>query len=137
MAVRLRRRSAGPVGPVQLLPCRVRSDGDAPVRAFLRAREGPQGDLWASFRGRRLGGRELPLPHGFRGAVLREEEPPHGDPEERWLTETGTFGAVTEWGADAVPPPAMGLARALQWGSLAQALHAAVPEDDEDDELKP
>ncbi|XP_069738480.1 ribonuclease H2 subunit C [Phaenicophaeus curvirostris] len=137
MSARLRTGPAGPVGPVQLLPCRVRSDGAAPVGAFLRVREEPGGDLWTSFRGRRLGGREVPLPHGFCGAVLGLDEPPHGGPEEPSLWVSGTFGAIRDWGADAVPPPAVGLARALQWGSLAQALHAPVPEDDEEEATKP
>ncbi|KAF1591442.1 UNVERIFIED_CONTAM: Ribonuclease H2 subunit C, partial [Eudyptes pachyrhynchus] len=85
----------------------------------------PPQELWASFRGRRMGGRELPLPHGYRGVLLREGEPPpgdEGDPQDRWVTATGTFEVITEWGADAVPSPAGGLALALQWGPLARAV---------------
>ncbi|XP_040399772.1 ribonuclease H2 subunit C isoform X1 [Cygnus olor] len=120
----------------QLLPCRVGRDGPAPVGAFLRAQPGPGGELWASFRGRRLGGRELPLPPGYRGELLRREPPPgddEEDPKEQWVTVTATFGAITEWGADAVPPPAGGLAQALQWGPLAHASHAPVPDDSEEE----
>ncbi|NXX02144.1 RNH2C Ribonuclease, partial [Larus smithsonianus] len=83
-------------------------------------------ELWASFRGRRMGGRELPLPHGYQGLLLREEEQPpsgnEGDPQDRWVTVTGTFDAITDWGADAVPPPGGGLALALQWGPIAHAV---------------
>ncbi|KAM7074614.1 ribonuclease H2 subunit C [Ciconia maguari] len=127
--------------PAQLLPCRVERDGPAPVAAFLRAQPGPGGELWASFRGRRMGGRELPLPHGYRGVLLREEEPPlgnEGDPQDRWVTVTGTFEVITDWGADTVPSPARGLALALQWGPLASAIHAPVREtDDSDEEAEP
>ncbi|XP_058678362.1 ribonuclease H2 subunit C [Ammospiza caudacuta] len=125
--------------PVQLLPCRIQHDGPAPVAAFLRARPGPDGDLWASFRGRRLGGRELPLPPGYTGAVLRGGEPgetPLGDTQAGSVTSvtvTGTFGAITDWGGDTAPPPGRGLARALQWGPLAQSLHAPVTEDSEEE----
>lgn len=39
---------------------------------------------------------------------------------------TGTFESVTEWGADAAPPPGQGLGLALQWGALAQAVSVCV-----------
>lgn len=141
MAVRLRvplALSPTPL-PAQLLPCRVQHDGPAPVAAFLRVRPGPGGELWASFRGRRMGGRELPLPPGYRGVVLRGEQPGEpplcepGDSQAGWVTVTGTFTAITDWGADAAPHPDRGLARALQWGPLAQALHAPVTNDSDEE----
>ncbi|NXQ41680.1 RNH2C Ribonuclease, partial [Catharus fuscescens] len=91
----------------------------------------PPSELWASFRGRRLGGRELPLPAGYRGLLLRGEEPGdpsqvrpggHRPPEPPPVTLTGSFEAITDWGADTAPAPGQGLARALQWGPLAQAV---------------
>ncbi|NXS91963.1 RNH2C Ribonuclease, partial [Jacana jacana] len=85
----------------------------------------PPPELWASFRGRRMGGRELLLPHGYRGVLLQEEEPPtsnEGDPQDRWVTVTGTFDAIKDWEADVAPPPGGGLAMALQWGPLAHAV---------------
>ncbi|XP_063175251.1 ribonuclease H2 subunit C [Chroicocephalus ridibundus] len=134
--------AARPRLPVQLLPCRVERDGPAPVAAFLRVQPGPGGELWASFRGRRMGGRELPLPDGYQGLLLREEEQPppgdEGDPQDRWVTVTGTFDAITDWGADAVPPPGGGLALALQWGPIAHAIHAPVSEtEDSGEEAEP
>ncbi|NXN93915.1 RNH2C Ribonuclease, partial [Rhinopomastus cyanomelas] len=112
----------------QLLPCRVGHDGPAAVSAFLRPKFEPGsdgGELWASFRGRLMGGRDIPLPPGYRGVLLQENDPPasdEGDPQERWVTVTGTFDVITEWGIDAVPPQAGGLALAMQWGSLAPAV---------------
>ncbi|XP_049646881.1 ribonuclease H2 subunit C [Accipiter gentilis] len=131
---------ARPRLPVQLLPCRVGRDGPAPVAAFLRTQPGPGGELWASFRGRRMGGRELPLPHGYRGVLLREGDAPPSDdkdPQERWVTVTGTFDVITDWEADVIPSPAGGLALALQWGPLAHAIHAPVPETDSSEEAEP
>ncbi|KAM9510722.1 ribonuclease H2 subunit C [Guaruba guarouba] len=128
-AVRWRRGPAAPL-QAQLLPCGLRYHGPAPVAAFLRVQRGTGGELWASFRGRLMGGRDLPLPHGYRGMVLQEEDAPHGD-EDRCVTVTGTFDAIRDWGADGVPPPG-GLALALQWGDIAQAIHAPVPESHEE-----
>lgn len=118
---------------VQLLPCSVRFDGAAPVKAFMRERNGPDGELWASFRGRRLGGRERLLPHGYRGGVL-QRSPTHGsDGDTQEVTLTATFDSITEWGADNVPPPLGGLANALQWGQLAQAIHSSIPVNDSEE----
>lgn len=117
----------------QLLPCSIRYSGPAPVRAFLRARPGPDGELWASFRGRRLGGRERPLPHGYQGGILQRSPPSSLDSDLQEVTVTATFGAITEWEADSVPPPQGGLAHALQWGPLAQAIHSPVPDDSEEE----
>ncbi|XP_068779810.1 ribonuclease H2 subunit C isoform X3 [Struthio camelus] len=89
--------------------------------------------LWASFRGRRLGGLELPLPHGYRGLVLAEGP---NDAQGRRLQVTGTFRTVTAWEADAAPSPAEGLPLALVWAPLAQAIHAPVSHDS-DEEAEP
>lgn len=70
----------------------------------------PSPELWASFRGRRLGGRELPLPHGYRGVLLREGDPPHGhegDPQVR-LSHTLGVGCHPPWGRTPRIPPAVG-----------------------------
>lgn len=90
-------------------------------------------ELWASFRGRRLGGRERPLPHGYQGGILQRSPPSSLDSDLQEVTVTATFGAITEWEADSVPPPQGGLAHALQWGPLAQAIHSPVPDDSEEE----
>uniref|UniRef100_A0A8C3U449 Uncharacterized protein n=1 Tax=Catharus ustulatus TaxID=91951 RepID=A0A8C3U449_CATUS len=115
MAVRVRVPPGAPPEPlpVQLLPCRIQHDGPAPVAVFLRPRPGPE--LWASFRGRRLGGRELPLPAGYRGLLLRGEEP--GDP-----SQVRPGGQRPPEPPHPLSPLTFGLARALQWGPLAQAV---------------
>ncbi|XP_074714135.1 uncharacterized protein LOC141939007 isoform X2 [Strix uralensis] len=53
---------------------------------------------------------------------------------DRWVTVTGTFDVITDWGADAAPPPMGGLALALQWGPLAHAIHAPISEIDSSEE---
>ncbi|XP_068779811.1 ribonuclease H2 subunit C isoform X4 [Struthio camelus] len=128
--------AAGPAAAavaVHLLPCRVGHDGPAAVSAFFRPQAGPGPALWASFRGRRLGGLELPLPHGYRGLVLAEGP---NDAQGRRLQVTGTFRTVTAWEADAAPSPAEGLPLALVWAPLAQAIHAPVSHDS-DEEAEP
>ncbi|XP_071657614.1 ribonuclease H2 subunit C [Patagioenas fasciata] len=133
MAGGTRIRSGAPGLPrlrLQMLPCRIQFNGAAPVDKFMGEPVEENGDLWASFRGRRLGGRELLLPHGFQGLVLQAG----GDPQEPWVTVTGTFDRVMDWGADTVPSPNMGLALALQWGPVAVGIHAPVTDDDEEAE---
>ncbi|XP_064359247.1 ribonuclease H2 subunit C [Dromaius novaehollandiae] len=128
--------AAGPAAAavaVHLLPCRVGHDGPAAVGTFFRPQAGPGPELWASLRGRRLGGLEVPLPPGYRGLVLAEGP---GDAQGWRLRTTGTFGAITAWGADAPPSPAAGLPLALAWAPLAHAIHAPVP-DDSDEEAEP
>lgn len=57
-------------------------------------------ELWASFRGRRMGGRELPLPHGYQGVLLREDEPPPGHRGDPQVRLPHTWGQVRSplWG---------------------------------------
>ncbi|NWV37217.1 RNH2C Ribonuclease, partial [Grantiella picta] len=117
--------------PAQLLPCRVQHDGPAPVAAFLRVRPGPGGGCGQSSP-QPLSGTELPKsPSVGQRAPF---SPPLGGlsppfpltfalcRQAGWVTVTGTFAAITDWGADAAPHPDRGLARALQWGPLAQAV---------------
>ncbi|KAL8769951.1 MAG: hypothetical protein Q9209_004198 [Squamulea sp. 1 TL-2023] len=57
-----------------LLPCRIHHDG--PVNATRRywdPQHDKDGNLEAYFRGRKLKGREVKLPEGYKGVVVREE----------------------------------------------------------------
>ncbi|NXP70499.1 RNH2C Ribonuclease, partial [Ramphastos sulfuratus] len=135
-AIRLQAASVEPppLLQVQLLPCRIGTDGPAPVASFLRPQRSADGALLASFRGRRLAGRDLALPGGFRGLLLREGESPPGptDPQPRGVSVAGSFDAIREWGADTAPSG--GLQRALQWAPLAQAIHSPVPDTEDEEE---
>jgi len=79
---------------VQSLPCSIEYDGPAAVGARMIVRG--EGDaLESAFRGRKLRGRDAPLPAGVTGCVLDTTD---GDASIR-----GTFDRVRVWGHDAQP----------------------------------
>ncbi|XP_005864311.1 PREDICTED: ribonuclease H2 subunit C [Myotis brandtii] len=145
-------RSAPPV-TLHLLPCEVGVNRPAPVGSFFTPaiRQGPDG-LEVSFRGRRLRGEEVEVPPGLLGYVMAMEEkslgkqdfPGGSDSEEQELVEppealerdfdrfmgaSASFRRFTLWGLETVPGPDAKVRAALTWPSLAQAIHAQVPQD--------
>lgn len=57
-----------------LLPCRIHHDGSIdPVGAYWRPTDNKDNSKEAYFRGRRLKGKTLPLPQGYRGLVLERK----------------------------------------------------------------
>ncbi|XP_027799982.2 ribonuclease H2 subunit C [Marmota flaviventris] len=121
-------------------------------------RQGPDG-LQVSFRGRSLRGEEAAVPPGFTGYVMVTEDRgerlkgkqdfsgnSESDPEEdeqelveapeslerefdRFIGATGSFSSFTLWGLETAPGPDAKVLGALAWPSLAEAIHAQVPED--------
>lgn len=73
---------------------------DTPPHSFL-----PHQELWASFRGRRMGGRELPLPHGYRGVLLREGDAPPSDDKDPQVRPPHTWGGVEYFPLRGSKPP--------------------------------
>ncbi|KAK3358584.1 ribonuclease H2 non-catalytic subunit-domain-containing protein [Lasiosphaeria ovina] len=68
-------RDATTTGPTQkatphLLPCRVHHTGSVePVQSFWKPTQGEDGTSTAYFRGRKLVGKKVALPEGYRGLV--------------------------------------------------------------------
>uniref|UniRef100_A0A8D2B6R1 Ribonuclease H2 subunit C n=1 Tax=Sciurus vulgaris TaxID=55149 RepID=A0A8D2B6R1_SCIVU len=121
-------------------------------------RQGPDG-LQVSFRGRSLRGEEVAVPPGFTGYVMVTEETGErqkgkqdfsgssesdGQKDEQELVEapeslerdfdrfigaTGSFSSFTLWGLETAPGPDAKTRGALAWPSIAEAIHAQVPED--------
>ncbi|KAK8149290.1 hypothetical protein G3M48_007684 [Beauveria asiatica] len=57
-----------------LLPCRIHHNGSIdPVGAYWRPTDNKDNSKEAYFRGRRLKGKTLPLPQGYRGVVLERK----------------------------------------------------------------
>lgn len=91
-----------------LLPCRVHHDG--PVDASSRywnprfPTDQGEGHGLAYFRGRRLEGREIGVPGGWRGVVVKGEGKKGGDAEsggeEGVLEEVAAFEGFVVWGHD-------------------------------------
>ncbi|KAH0342180.1 ribonuclease H1 small subunit, partial [Aureobasidium melanogenum] len=124
----VKRSEKTPTCAVNVLPCRIQHNG--PVHASTRhwtpeiTSDGNQNSTaTAYFRGRKLNGRVLDLPEGYRGAILQktdtilpnttstapttldpeeqqEEEPA---PETKVLQEVATFDKITVYGHEVQP----------------------------------
>ncbi|XP_019501159.1 PREDICTED: ribonuclease H2 subunit C isoform X1 [Hipposideros armiger] len=146
-------RDADPV-TLHLLPCEVPVNRSAPVERFFTPaiRQGPDG-LEVSFRGRSLRGEEVEVPldlvgyvmvmeekgevlgkHNFSKGSKNEEElvePPEALERDfdRSIGASASFSRFTIWGLETIPGPDAKVRAALTWPSLAEAIHAPVPED--------
>ncbi|KAB2569303.1 Ribonuclease H2 subunit C [Lasiodiplodia theobromae] len=133
-----------------LLPCRIEHNG--PVNAaerYWRPEEEDDGKQTAHFRGRKLRGRKLQLPDGYRGSVLSstnkvlpqsegdrgteaEEDEEDERIEVRLMEEVGEFDEVVVWGHEVVPDEtedaySKGIS---EWISFAEAIHATPESED-------
>nr|XP_045374161.1 ribonuclease H2 subunit C [Camelus bactrianus] len=124
-AVEERRVQLRPV-TLHLLPCDVPVNRPAPVgRSRQPPRRRPPPGLEVSFRGRSLRGEEMVVPPGLVGYVMVTEE----KGEDRFIQATSSFSSFTLWGLETIPGPDAKVRGALNWPSLAAAIHAKVPED--------
>ncbi|KAK7712184.1 hypothetical protein SLS57_007860 [Botryosphaeria dothidea] len=121
-----------------LLPCRIEHNG--PVNAADRYWRPEEED--AHFRGRKLCGRKLEVPDGYRGAVLSNtsrvlpqsdterdadaDESEEQNIEVRVMEEVGEFDEVVVWGHEVAPdgnedPYSKGIG---EWLSFSEAVSA-------------
>ncbi|XP_072102173.1 ribonuclease H2 subunit C [Mobula birostris] len=131
-AVRVEARAleAVPRDRVHLLPVTIESDGNARVdQYFTPAVRERNGELLVSYRGRALRGRDLPMPPGYVGLVLREDQKPCSDEEERAVSVKSAFSSLTYWNLETRPTPDDTVVMAMGWTQIAQALHAPVGEE--------
>lgn len=131
-----------------LLPCRIHHDG--PVNASERywSPQTPQDGIpEAYFRGRKLKGRVVRIPEGYRGVVVKEEtekervdlqknrerlrqrEEDENEAEEeeeeevKVLEEVGEFGEIMVWGHESVAEGDDTFVRGLEeWVGFAEAV---------------
>ncbi|KAG6366907.1 hypothetical protein INS49_001088 [Diaporthe citri] len=60
-----------------VLPCRIQHDGPtSEAESYWKPSQEPDGKRVAYFRGRKLHGKELKVPEGYRGVVVDKTEPP-------------------------------------------------------------
>lgn len=138
-----------------LLPCRIEHNG--PVNAadrYWRPEEEDDGTRTAHFRGRKLCGRKLEVPDGYRGAVLSNtsrvlpqsdterdadaDESEEQNIEVRVMEEVGEFDEVVVWGHEVAPdgnedPYSKGIG---EWLSFSEALHSTPRQKDTADSSK-
>ncbi|KAM5138550.1 ribonuclease H2 subunit C [Mantella aurantiaca] len=113
--------------PLHLLPCVIQSQGAANVREFFTPalREG-SGGKEVSFRGRILRGQEVTVPDGYMGIVLKEDNKPFSEEEDRSLTVRSSFQSFTQWNLETPPSADDVLVMSLSWPKIAAAIHAPV-----------
>ncbi|XP_006129747.1 ribonuclease H2 subunit C [Pelodiscus sinensis] len=117
---------AAPRDVLHLLPCAVEHSGRAPVdRYFTPAIRQRSQEKSVSFRGRSLKGQDVPVPQGYVGLVLKEDQRPCTE-EERTVRLESTFSALTVWNLEQPPSADDGLFLALSWPGIAEAIHAPV-----------
>ncbi|KAL8844781.1 MAG: hypothetical protein Q9205_001483 [Flavoplaca limonia] len=146
-----------------LLPCRINHDG--PVNASRRywaPEHDKDGNLEAYFRGRKLKGRKVILPEGYKGSVVKEgakeddtlksnterlrrrqleEEEVDGDDEDeeeevKVLEEVANFKDFVVWGHETAPEGDDAFVKGVEeWIAFAAAMHA--PGIDVQEEEKP
>ena len=86
----------------------------------------------SAFRGRRLYGRQVALPPGYKGAVLEDTKKGQvGETEERRWLQKRSFEKLTYWQHDDVPVGNEPFLKAMRFASLADVLHGEHTEEAE------
>ncbi|XP_002939369.3 ribonuclease H2 subunit C isoform X1 [Xenopus tropicalis] len=113
--------------PMHLLPCQIQREGAANVKGyFAPAVKDREGGKEVSFRGRTLKGQEVSVPSGYMGVVLREDQKPCSEEEDRLFTVKSTFRSFTQWNLETPPSADDVLIMSLIWPKIAAAIHAPV-----------
>ncbi|XP_063801160.1 ribonuclease H2 subunit C [Pseudophryne corroboree] len=113
--------------PIHLLPFHIQRQGAAKVNEFfVPAVRESLGGKEVSFRGRTLRGQEVSVPDGYMGVVLREDNKPCSEEEDRTLTVRSTFQSFTQWNLETIPSADDVLVMSLAWPKIASMVHAPV-----------
>lgn len=126
-----------------ILPCRIHHDG--PVEASPRywaPETAKDGKPEAYFRGRKLRGRDIHVPQGYRGVIVKEagkektasqstdkgyleEEEGEEQEEVAVLNEVGSFDRVVIWNHESMVDGDDAFVKGLdEWVVFAEAMHA-------------
>ncbi|KAH8792833.1 ribonuclease H2, subunit C [Hyaloscypha sp. PMI_1271] len=133
-----------------VLPCRINHNGAVDAsRRYWNPTKTPDGKTVAYFRGRKLHGKQVMVPKGYRGAVvsttdriLPKSTPPVGDDEVeeveeevdvKIMEEQSDFDHIMLWGHEALPdevtdPYVRGIE---EWIALAGQIHSISDENAE------
>ncbi|KAL2137223.1 hypothetical protein VTI74DRAFT_6434 [Chaetomium olivicolor] len=130
-----------PKATPHLLPCRVHHNGSVePVQCFWEPKANDDGTSTAYFRGRKLQGKTVKLPEGYRGVVALVSGPkgPTRHPEDSQVvdleaeTSQGSLHSQAEfddmvlWGHEAAPDPSADpYSKGVEeWITLAERIHS-------------
>ena len=116
--------SEKPAVKLQLLPFSLDHSGKAHVSQFFEStvQTNSPSDLRASFRGRPLRGREVAVPSGCIGIVVRAD----GKQGQQTLVPAASFSHITSWKWDQ-DPASDSLSAAFDWPEVAAAIHSSPP----------
>lgn len=127
-----------------VLPCRIQHDGPVTeVDSYWSPSQEPDGKRVAYFRGRKLHGRALRVPDGYRGVVVDKTEPPRPDaprPDEPEVVDLeggdemplgaletkAEFDEIVIWGHESVADtPSDPFVRGVEeWIKVADKIHS-------------
>ncbi|XP_069750257.1 ribonuclease H2 subunit C isoform X2 [Narcine bancroftii] len=112
---------------VHLLPVDIESNGSANVdQYFTPAVQEHKGEMQVSYRGRMLQGRDLLVPSGYVGLVLKEDQQLCAEEEERTVRVKSAYSSLTYWNLESHPTPDDTVVMAMSWPQIAHAVHAPV-----------
>ncbi|KAE9371222.1 ribonuclease H1 small subunit [Stipitochalara longipes BDJ] len=131
-----------------VLPCRVNHNGPVDTsKRYWNPTRMPDSKTVAYFRGRKLHGKQLKVPKGYRGVVvsstdriLPKSKPAAEDDEEaeeeadlKIMEEQSEFDHIMLWGHEALPdevadPYVRGIE---EWIALAEQIHSTSDKEDE------
>ncbi|KAL1991202.1 hypothetical protein VTN49DRAFT_5706 [Thermomyces lanuginosus] len=124
---------------INVLPCRIHHDGpiDLSTRHWQPTKDDNEEHYTAYFRGRKLRGRRVEVPEGYKGVIAtptdrtlppstaaENEEQEEQEPVKA-LQQQGTFDAIVVWGHENVPPEDDPHVRGVEeWVKFASVMHA-------------
>ncbi|KAI7748145.1 hypothetical protein M8C21_012908 [Ambrosia artemisiifolia] len=126
---------------IHQLPCCIKYNGPSPVSHYFKPKPtGVEVDglevKEAHFRGRKLQGTTVSLPHGYSGFVIgkktiakRKASDTNGGMTDSWQANA-KFQNITLWNHDNLPSKEDAFLRAFHWFDVAKALHKPVTADD-------
>ncbi|XP_050676336.1 uncharacterized protein LOC126973166 [Leptidea sinapis] len=108
----------------QYIPCKIEADGTANVSQYFEpyVNDNGNGELTATFRGHALDGVIVPLPEGYRGAMLTEAHRPLSEDSDRKFHVASLFKDIMYWNWDKKPSKNDNLVKALEWIDIADAV---------------
>jgi len=121
------------------IACNICHNGGAEVDKYFktctRVVDNETGIFKASFRGRCLMGKNVQLPDGYKGVVLKEKASVYSDQQDRTLEITEHFDQMTYWNLETKPTQNDQFVTSMDWLSAAQVLHASVDDLEEGEEV--
>ncbi|XP_043602737.1 ribonuclease H2 subunit C isoform X2 [Bombus pyrosoma] len=99
---------------LHLMPCKIYGDESANVSTYFTPYIREVDDK----------GKKITLPSGYKGITFVEHKKPEVEHVERNLYFTGAFSHFTYWNYDKLPSKNDGLAAAMDWIDIAEALHS-------------